>query len=233
MAYLYETHLHTVEGSSCGISRGREYVKKYLDLGYSGIIITDHFYNGNCAADRNLPWNKWVYEFCRGYEHAREEGARQGLDVFFGWEESFGADDYLVYGLDKEWLLEHSEVRNWTLEEQFNEARRYGACVVQAHPFRFTRNYMRVSQAAVNMDAVEAANSGNQRFSDALAWNYAQKQNIPVTAGSDIHFAGDIRPDTVFGVYTEKKLENISDYVSAIRNNTISALKIPAGRFAL
>jgi len=233
MTYLYETHLHTREGSSCGVSRGREYIKRYQDLGYTGIIITDHFFNGNCAAARNLSWANWVNESCRGYEHALEEGARCGLDVFFGWEESFDGDDYLVYGLDKEWLLEHPEVRYWTLDEQFNEVKRYGACVVQAHPFRFTRNFRYISHSALYMDAVEAANSGNEQISDALAWEYSKKMNVTATAGSDIHFAGDIRPDTVFGVYLDKKMENIGDYVKAIKNNAISALKTPAGRFDL
>ena len=232
MAYLYETHLHTSQGSSCGVSRGRDYIQRYLDLGYTGIIITDHFFRGNCAVDRGLPWGRWVEKFCRGYEDAREEGYRRGLDVFFGWEETFDGDDYLVYGLGKEWLLEHPEARRWTRKEQFQEAKRYGGCVVQAHPFRqhYYINCVHLSSCCV--DAVEAANSGNYEQSyDALAWVYAKKIKVPATAGSDIHYAEDIRPDTVFGVYLNQKMESIDDYVDAIRNNAIERLKIPVGRF--
>jgi hypothetical protein len=231
MASLYETHLHTKESSACGVSKGREYIERYLDLGYTGIIITDHFFRGNCSADRNLPWDKWVHRFCRGYENAREEGARRGLDVFFGWEETFGGDDYLVYGLDKEWLLEHPEAARWTRKEQFEEVRRYGGCVVQAHPFRqhYYINCVHLSSGCV--DAVEAANAANSDPSyDALAWVYAKKLKVPVTAGSDIHYAEDVRPDTAFGVYLNKRMETIDDYVAAIRGNAISALKISPGR---
>jgi hypothetical protein len=231
MLYLYETHMHTSQGSSCGVSKGREYIKQYLDLGYTGIIITDHFFNGNCAADRNLPWEKWVQTFCRGYEDAREEGARQGLDVFFGWEETFDGDDYLVYGLDKEWLLENPESRDWTRKEQFEEVRRCGGCVVHAHPFRQYNYIKSISLTIGCVDAVEAANSGNHQSFDALAWVYAKKINVPVTAGSDIHYIGDIRPETVFGVYLDKKMETIGDYVDAIKNNTIGKLRVPAGRW--
>ena len=232
MAYLYETHLHTSQGSACGVSRGREYVKRYLDLGYSGIIITDHFIWGNCAIDRRLPWEKFVSNFCLGYEDAREEGARRGLGVFFGWEQTFDGDDYLVYGLDKEWLLKHPEVIRWTRKEQFEEAGRYGGCVVQAHPFR---QYYYIDHIHLSMcvDAVEAANSGNEQSFDALAWAYAKKIGVTVTAGSDIHAAKDIRPETVFGVSLDKKMETISDYVDAIKNNTISNLRISSGRFTL
>ena len=231
MAFLYETHLHTREGSSCGVTRGRDYVQKYQDLGYTGIIITDHFYNGNCVADRNLPWEKWVHEFCRGYEHAHEEGERRGLDVFFGWEESFDGDDYLVYGLGKEWLLEHPEACGWTRKEQFDEVTRYGGCVVHAHPFRhcYYLNQVRLFPELVN--AVEAANCGNDRIADVLAWAYAKKYKVPITAGSDIHYAGDIRPNTIFGVYLENRMKSITDYVSTIKNDAISALKTPIDRF--
>ena len=230
MAYLYETHLHTSQSSACGKSLGREYAARYLDLGYTGIITTDHFYGGNCAIERDLPWDKWVHSFYRGYEDAREEGARRGLDVFFGWEESYEGDDYLVYGLDKEWLLEHPECRSWTRMKQFEEVRRYGGCVVHAHPFRQYFYVNRINLFIESVDAVEAANAGNERSFDALAWAYAKKLKLPVTAGSDIHLAEDISADTVFGVYLDKKMEAIADYVDAIRHNAIGGLKIPAGR---
>lgn len=230
MAYLYETHLHTSQGSACGISRGRDYVQRYLDIGYSGIIVTDHFYRGNCAIDRNLSWRKWVDMYCRGYEDALEEGIRRGLDVFFGWEESYEADDYLVYGLDKKWLLEHPEIRYWTRKEQFDEVRRSGGCVVQAHPFRNAHYISCIHLSTGCVDAVEAANRGNNDSDDALAWAYAEKLGLPVTAGSDIHSAAGVYPESVFGVYLGKKMETIKDYVNAITANGIEGLKMPAGR---
>ena len=230
MSYLYETHLHTSQSSICGVSRGREYISRYKDLGYTGIIVTDHFYNGNCNVDRGLPWRKWVDQFCRGYEDAREEGIRRNLDVFFGWEETFDADDYLVYGLDKQWLLEHPEVIHWTRLQQFEEARYYGGCVVQAHPFR-QYGYIRCIHLSTGcVDAVEIANGPNERSFDALAAAYARKIKVPATAGSDIHRALDAGPYTAFGVVLDRKIENISDYVRAIRSNTIKSLHMPKGR---
>jgi len=234
MASLYETHLHTKESSSCGVSRGREYVKRYLDLGYTGIIITDHFFRGNCAVDRHLSWEKWVHRFCLGYENAREEGARRGLDVFFGWEETFDGDDYLVYGLDKEWLLKHPEVVRWTRKEQFDEVRRYGGCVVQAHPFRQHYYIHSITLSSGCVDAVEAANAANEDPSyDTLAWVYAKKLALPITAGSDMHSVEDTRPEVVLGVYMDKRMESIGDYVAAIKNNSITGLKVHPGQFRI
>jgi hypothetical protein len=218
---------------------GSEYVKRYKDMGYAGIIITEHFYHGNCAINKMLPWNRWVHAFCKGYESAREEGSRRGLDVFFGWEETFDwGDDYLIYGLDKEWLLEHPEVIHWTRKQQFDEVKRYGGCVVKAHPFRQYEYIDRICLSAGCVDAVEVANAANQPSFDMLAWRYAKALELPGIAGSDAHYAWYSDPDAFFGVYLDKKMESINDFVEAIRKDkkdsrrcNITELKIPEGRF--
>ena len=232
MNYLYETHLHTVYASACACSRGSEYIRAYKDQGYSGIIVTDHFFNGNTAIPRNLPWKEWVKRFCRGYEEARNEGEKQNFDVFFGWEETFDVcDDYLVYGLDRDWLLEHPEARNWTRAEQYLAVRAAGGCVVQAHPFRQHSYIRRIILSSGCVDAVEAANAGNfEQSYDALAMRYAQKIGMPVTAGSDVHDVRQIRGGEIFGVFVDKKLETIADYVNVICNNGITGISVSDGR---
>jgi hypothetical protein len=231
MGFLYETHLHTSEASACGVSRGAEYIGPYLDRGFTGIIVTDHFFNSNTALDRRLPWSEWVKGFCAGYEKARNEGSRRGLDVFFGWEETFDGDDYLVYGLDRAWLLEHPEVIRWSREEQFREVRRAGGCVVHAHPFRQHTYIGTIHLAPYFVDAVEAANAGNYEAAyDAQAYEYARILGLPATAGSDIHNAADLKRQEPFGVELEKPLASIKDYVALIRKKQSPALHIPPGR---
>jgi len=80
---------------------------------------------------------------------------------------------------------------------------------------------------------VEIANGGNQQSFDALAAAYAKTLGVPATAGSDIHSASDVRADTAYGVYLDKKMETIADYVNAVLNNAVAGLKIPPGRFDL
>jgi hypothetical protein len=232
VAYLYETHLHTSGISKCAVSRGADYIAGYIDKGYSGIIVTDHYYNAYSDLPKNLPWKEWVNRFCRGYEETKEEGYRQGLDVFFGWEETFdGCDDYLIYGLDKKWLLEHPESRFWTRGEQYKAVREAGGCVVQAHPFR---QYYYISKLVLSsgcVDAVEAVNGGHENFSfDALAYRYAKKINKPVIAGTDIHDASAIYYGELSGVYSNKKLNNIADFVSMILNNEVAGIKADESR---
>jgi hypothetical protein len=212
---------------------GSEYVQRYIDLGYQGIIVTEHFFNGNSAVDRRLPWREWVNRFCRGYEETWEEGQRRGLDVFFGWEETFdGCDDYLVYGPDKAWLLEHPESRTWTRDGQYRAVKDAGGCVVQAHPFRQHDYIKKIVLSGGCVDAVEAANAGNHEQSyDALAMRYAERLGLPATAGSDIHDAAQAGDgDRLFGVYLDKKMETIADYVTAIREKKPAGLRMEKGR---
>ena len=107
MSFLYETHLHTCQGSACGTSTGKEHARYYKEIGYQGIIVTDHFFGGNTAVPRQLPWKERVEWFCSGYEDALAEGQKLGLDVFFGWEQNYDLDEYLIYGVDKQYLLDH------------------------------------------------------------------------------------------------------------------------------
>ena len=108
--YLYETHLHTCQGSACASATGAQMARVHKNAGYSGIFITDHFFNGNTAVPASLPWKQRVELFCQGYEDALEEGRRIGLQVFFGLEYNYHGAEFLVYNLDKKWLLEHEDI---------------------------------------------------------------------------------------------------------------------------
>lgn len=214
--YKYETHLHTKEGSACASCGGREYIDIYLKLGYTGIIVTDHFFNGNCAVPKDLPWEDRVELFCKGYEEAKEEGDRKGLKVFFGWEANYDCDEYLIYGLDKKWLLKHPEIMEWDQKEQHDNIKKAGGLVVQAHPFR-ERDYIeRINLHPFQADAIEICNSGNQTAWDALAFKLSKKYKMPVTAGSDIHRASSVAFGC-YGVAFDTPLKDMSDYVKRIK----------------
>lgn len=232
MKYLYETHLHTTTASACGVSRGAEYIQAYIDQGYTGIFVTDHFFNGNTAVPRNLPWDEWVKRFCQGYEETKNMGDKLGLDVFFGWEEAFNTcDEYLIFGLDREWLFEHPEARNWTRGEQYRAVKAGGGCVVQAHPFRERDYIKKIVLSTGCVDAIEIANCGNHKESfEALARRYALRLGLPATAGSDTHDVQCVRDGNVFGIYLDKRLDSPADLVQIILNKQISGLKYYPGR---
>ncbi len=215
--YRYETHLHTCEASACGILPGAEYVKLYKDMGYTGIIVTDHFFNGNCAIPKDLPWEERVNLFCLGYEHAKEEGDKQGFQVLFGWEDNFQNDEYLVYGLDKKWLLNHPDMLSWTHQEHIEKIHAGGGLVVQAHPFRERAYISNINLHPFHADAVEVSNMGNPAHQDVLAYYYSKKFNLPITSGSDIHSAASA-VNGCFGMNFSEPLGDIHDYVERVKS---------------
>lgn len=233
MKYLYETHLHTCQGSACGRSTGSEHARFYKELGYRGIIMTDHFFGGNTAVPRDLPWKQRVDMFCSGYEDALAQGQRIGLDVFFGWEQGYGDDEYLVYGLDKAWLMAHPQVEHWTRREQLEGVHTAGGCVIQAHPFR-TRDYIQhVRLGLAYSDGAEVANGGNHAFNDAAAYRYAVSQALVMTAGSDNHSADRAgeHPENIMGIALDKPLGSIHDLVRLVLGRKPIGLVVSPDRF--
>ncbi len=224
MPYLYETHLHTRQASLCGSSSGAEYIPYYKELGYSGIIVTDHFFNGNSSIPRALPWEEKIELFCKGYEDAKAEGDRLGLQVFFGWECNFDMDEYLIYGLDKEWLLTHPEMMEWDHITHFKEITKAGGLVVQAHPFR-QRDYMNcINLHPYQCHAWEIANAGNMTDHNQLAYRYAKEHGIPMTVGSDIHKTNTVN---LYAMAFDEPLTNIHDYVTRVKTGLGYSLQIP------
>ena len=230
MSYLYETHMHTCQASACGVSRGRDHIRFYKEQGFTGIIVTDHFFGGNTCIDRSLPWEKRIDLFWSGYEDALEEGLKVGLDVFFGLEQNYEFDEYLIYGLEKDWMKAHPEMERWTRREQLEAVHEAGGAVIQAHPFRI-RGYMdRIRVGDIFADGVEAANAGNAPLDDARAMRYAKARNLLTTAGSDNHHSPAAQ---VFGVELDRKLEDIRDYAKIIRSGGRIGLHVPEDRFVM
>ncbi len=219
--YLYETHLHTSESSACARSTGSEMARACKEYGYSGIFVTDHNWGGNTAIDRNLTWEKWVDAFALGYEQAKAEGNRIGLDVFFGYEAGYQGTEFLIYGIDPAWMRATPQILEASVEEQYRLVHEAGGMVIHAHPFREEAYIPEVRLYPDWVDGVEAVNAthshsksgghNNPDF-DAKAVEYAQKHALPMCAGSDIHgtnlFGG--------GIAFRHRLVSAKDYIHAI-----------------
>ena len=231
--YKYETHLHTVQGSACGHTDGADYIEAFYNIGYSGIFVTDHFFGGNTAVPKEGKWFDRVDQYCSGYEAAlakakqfNEEKGLIGTDnefkVFFGIEQTFDGDDYLVYGLDKNWLYDHPEVETMSHQELFDAVNREGGLMIQAHPFRL-RDYIRaVHIHPREIHGVEIYNAGNKAVENELAEHYATVYDFPMTSGSDIHNVDFITPApgklNIGGMEFDTPIKDVYDYAERIKN---------------
>lgn len=185
--YRYETHLHTALTSACSRFMPDEIVEKYVRLGYAGVFVTDHFLNGNTTVPPDLPWDERVDRFCGGYCAVKACAEGTGLCVFFGFEYSYKGTDFLVYGLEEKWLLEHEEIMGMTTSDFCRFARKEGGLVIQAHPCRedFYIDHIRLFPSVV--DGFETLNASRNERCNRLSEMFADEYAIVKTAGSDIH----------------------------------------------
>ena len=216
--FLFDAHVHTAESSKCAKWSGAEAAEAYMRKGYSGIIITDHYINGNTRADRTAPWEEQVAVATAGYKAAKARGDEIGLKVFFGIEAACDGAEFLTYGLDEEWLLKHPESAKLSMKEYLTLVRAEGAFVVHAHPFRRGRSMKCMHLIPDGVDAVEIVNFGNQEPDNRMARFYADTYGLPMTAGSDSHNFGDMR-DLVVG--TDTPIESVADYIERIKQKRL------------
>lgn len=223
MVFRYETHLHTAEGSRCASATGAEMAQAHKQNGYTGIFITDHFFNGNTRVPQDMLWNERVELFCKGYENALEEGRRLGLEVFFGFEYCYQAMDFLVYNLDKQWLLDHEDIDKLPPRQAFAKMHEGGGFIVHAHPFR-ERDYVNHIQLFPrDVDGVEVVNGAqlkDPRMNERAAL-YAGMYDLPHTAGSDSHHLSALFGS---GVETQEPIREPLDYLRLMKAGKLKLL---------
>ena len=115
MSYLYDTHIHTSVGSHCSQVLPEEAVHRFKKMGYTGIFITDHFFNNpsTTVPYKDIPWREAVAQYCVPYERAKAEGDKVGLDVFFGFENSYQGNDILTFGLGQDLNITKKEAEGY------------------------------------------------------------------------------------------------------------------------
>lgn len=219
--FKFDAHVHTSEGSACAQTTGAEMADAYKEKGYSGIIITDHFFNGNSSVPRELPWEEKIELLCKGYEHAKKRGDEIGLTVLFGWEFAYASSDFLTYGLDKQWLLDNPQIMEMPIWDYADFARKSGGFVVHAHPFRLWGYVSKITLIPRNIDAVEIINMSNFREENERAEWYAKSYGFPVTAGSDAHNANAL---PCGGIITETEIKTSADYAEAVRSGNLELI---------
>ena len=205
--FKYETHLHTAEASKCGRSGGAEMARHFASLGYAGIFVTDHFFNGNTAVPRELPWEERVRLFLVGWEEAKRAGEPLGLDVFFAWEWSASPH------LPPQWLFAHPDADLWPRTQYMETVRRDGGYIVHAHPMRHWNTGSAMPLIPDLTDAVEVVNASRSDAENEAGAAYARAYSFPVTAGSDIHNTASSRRA---GVLSEERFADGAAYMRAV-----------------
>ncbi len=186
-SFKTELHLHTSPVSSCSEIPPEEAVKIYAAEGYDALVVTNHFepslLHRFADADSCVKW------YLRDFYAAQEAGDREGVAVLLGMEIRFTEciNDYLVYGVDEEYLKEAYGYLDQGIEKFYRGMHREETVILQAHPFR---NSMERADAKF-LDGIETFNmhpGHNSRV--GMAARYAREKGMIVSAGTDFHHPG-------------------------------------------
>ena len=189
---LYELHAHTSECDLAAHASGAELVRIYHAAGYSGMVITDHyfatFYKWFADELAGKSHREIMARRMAGYYEARNEGERLGFTVLPGAEVRFdrspyGINDFLVFGCDEEFFLTAPRLNELTSLDELNALLPEHACVVLAHPFRVNMTVMDPTL----LFGIEAHNGLTEPFRNQMAEDYAARFGKALTSGSDCH----------------------------------------------
>lgn len=188
---LIELHFHTSESSPCGRVSAKKGMAMYKEAGYDGIVVTDHFSRDVHGRRDGREWKRVVDLFLKGYGQAKKEGEKLGLRVYLGMELRFPHDenDFLVYGLDEEYLMSHPWLYEKELYQVYKEMNQAGIEIFQAHPFRGSCSPAKPEY----LSGVEILN-GNPRHDshNDLAGDWAKQHGLRGICGSDFHQVEDL-----------------------------------------
>ena len=221
--YLYETHLHTAPVSKCAVSTVRETLEFYKAIGYTGVFITNHFIDGNISIDKTLPYKDKINFYFSDYEEATRLANDIGIDVFCGVEMSYKGTDFLVYGLDKQWYLDHPEIEGMKKSEELQYLMDNGALVIQAHPYREASYLDHIRLFPRYVHGTEIFNGCRSDFENGMAEAYAKAYGLLEFSGTDCH---RVTTQKKFGgMQFESPIKNELDFIERIKKGETNIIK--------
>ncbi len=221
--YLYETHLHTYPVSKCAKVGVRENLEFYKSAGYDGVFITNHFLDGNINGDRSLPYEDRIEFYFSDYEAGVRIGKEIGLSVFLGIESSYKGTDFLIYGLDKAWFLEHPEIESLTKRQMLALMAEQGALIIQAHPFREAAYIDHIRLFPRSVHGVEVYNANRTPLENSMAEIYAQSYGLIEFSGTDNHLGE--QQSTFGGMISQTPILDETDFVKRVKNQEMTLFR--------
>ena len=219
-----ELHCHTSEVSRCAGENAADTVEKYIKYGYSTVVLTNHLSRGTFNTDelRDAPWETKAAHFINGY-NIMKEAAGDRLNILFGAEINFpeNNNDYLVFGLTPEILLEHPDMHLMNLETFYNEVNHpHWMITIHAHPMRWRCQIM----YPWFVDGWEIYNGHprNQSHNEVTKAYAAYYPNKIVTSGSDHHDPEDF-PDG--GIETDFEIKTMEELMATFRSKEYTIIE--------
>ncbi len=222
--YKYEMHLHTRPCSGGGADI-REHIDALIEKGYSGAVVTNHFYNGDNRIDKNLTWVQFVDAYRQDYLYGLSYAKQVGFDLLFGLEEHVGGgQEILIYGITPDLIALHPELKSGEVERYIEVVHSFGGLVYQSHPYR-ARAYIRrpVPLDCIRLlDGIEVYNACNLQEWNERAQRFADELGLKCIGGSDGH---SVQSAGLSGIASKQRIKNNQDLVRILKSGEYTIIK--------
>ena len=212
--YKIELHCHSSGASDCSQITPTEMITTYKFEGYSGLVITNHFYPFKPS---KLGYKKYVDNYINEFKTLAEKGEAHGIKVYLGMEIRFeeNENDYLVYGIDEDFIRNAISQKMKTLSDFVSVAKNEKNIILQAHPFRTGMKLMPPEL----LDGIEVYNlHPNHNSRVGFAAKYAEEIGGVFTCGTDYHHTGQ---GALTALLTRELPKDSFDLVNYIKNEPI------------
>lgn len=209
-----ELHCHSSGASKCSQISIPEMITTYKFEGYSGLVITNHFYPWQPS---KFGYKKYVDDYIREYSNLYEKGESLGVKVYLGMEIRFeeNENDYLVYGIDEDFIRNGISQKMKTLKDFVSVSKNEKNLIIQAHPFRSGMQLM----SDELLDGIEVYNlHPNHNSRIGFAAKYAENINGVFICGTDFHHTGQ---GALSALLTRELPKDSFDLVNYIKNEPI------------
>lgn len=225
MEYKTELHCHTKEISPCSSESAAEVAQKYIDNGYTSLVVTNHV--GNAMFDycvKGKDWAEKVNSFFDAIELVRRAADGQ-LHVIDGMEVRLpeSINDYLVFGMTRELLSASEGIFDLQPAEFHKFCQENGLLFIQAHPMRGGMELI----PPEHVDGYEVFNghpaqhSHNKKVQEWVS-QFEGEYELIFTSGTDNHDAYMV-PDA--GIITEKPITSLDELMGVLRSGEYTLIK--------
>ena len=215
MKFKYDLHVHTKEISPCARLSVEEIIDKYIEEGYSGLVLTDHFRKGYFRKCEREEWKEKTKEYFYSYDRAIEYCKDKDFYIGLGMEISFNNDtnDFLVFGFEKEDFLENEWMIEMGLKDFYNKFKDK-AIIIQAHPHRQKGSKLEDINYLHGLE-INNQNPRHNNNNDLTRCVYEENPRLIATGGSDVHQKEDLCRT---GIYTKNKITSDEQLLNILRN---------------
>lgn len=223
--YKYDLHVHTSPVSKCGDIDPRGCVDRYMELGFSGFAITNHF--GQTVLRDFTSKEDFMDFYLKDFFIAKKYGEELGFDVIFGLEIRFpeSTNEYLVYGIDEDDAYRAYDYIFGNYEAFYKGFKNDKNVILQAHPYR----HPCFLQNTDILDGIEVFNMHPHHNSCvSLAARTAQENpRLIISGGTDFHHEGHqglcalCSGERINNSFSLSKLLKSRDYIFDVCGNKI------------